>query len=892
MKLPNFDLFGLGGENSVGAAANDNKKEDLPPFREQLRTFTDKIKTKFKKKKKSTIVLMVISGVLCLYIIGVITTFIRMFASLTNGINNIVGPSFNPITALVSLFDIKYSIWALVVVLILSAAVLFWYIRNHIALGTYTVENRGGAEYKKQKQDATLGSAREMNEDEIAKEFLIVSESEFKNNNPNTLLYGILPETGDYVMQKPKPENAPDDWAPNLSAFICGDSGSYKTTNFIIPAMGQLRRARRNIICTDLSGEVFKLTYNDFKKDAYNIRVFNTMSPEHSDTWNFIGSVGQNIDLAKTITQTIQQATELPNSHSDEFFTRGMNTLLPALILYVNEGQSGYENSIRGIMKLIMDNSTVDKLEILFDNLDDSSEAKIQYKLFEVCPVRDNFLANLAQRLDLFVSRGISRICSADGINLVEELGVSEKPTIIYVITNKTYGFISALFLSSAAKLLEDYSNRNLKNHVLPNSLFFVYEEFLNQGYVPNMVYNMQNLRKFQIYFFLIVQSIPNFEQLYTIDEADAILENCKYKLLFGAGGPRTAEKFEKFCGPTTVRTEMTQMSSPIIKTNDQIREGIQQRSLYDYNELMNFKLEEYLLFVTHCYPLRLKKPFYKLLPGGNEIEEAFFMEYTPKNPIANDAKKMEDSAAANSYDTHITKEPNKNISNKIEEQINNVQNNSKTIEKGNRGRKPKNHLKEEDFTTNLLNIPKNREVSNKDDVYRKVTDGKMYFKRRDSHGKELNAYKVVYDIPPYVIIKGEIPNNEYVTYHTNIDLFKLRENCKLIKDGHLLIGWRMERSVDGKYRDYLYDNEKTTQRFVISVPQSDITITPLFKAIPGIKNNQSATEKATTNSEPTAIEMSLQDEIKQNENKNSAADESKNLPKPNLNTQTAAFDL
>lgn len=559
---------------------------------------------------------------------------------------------------------------------------------------------------------------------------------------------------------------------------------------------------------------------------------------------------------------------------------------MPALILYVNEGHSGYENSIRGIMKLIMDNSTVDKLEILFDNLDDNSEAKIQYKLFEVCPVRDNFLANLAQRLDLFVSRGISRICSADGINLVEELGVSDKPTIIYVITNKTYSFISALFLSSAAKLLEDYSNRNLKNHVLPNSLFFVYEEFLNQGYVPNMVYNMQNLRKFQIYFFLIVQSIPSFEQIYGIDEADAILENCRYKLLFGAGGPRTAEKFEKFCGPTTVRTEMTQMSSPIIKTNDQVREGIQQRSLYDYNELMNFKIDEYLLFVTHCYPLRLKKPYYKLLPGGNEIEEAFFMEYIPQKPLEKVIKKADAAATVDNSEEHITRESKKKVTNVIEER-NKVQNNIKDKEKGNRGRKPKNHLKEDDFTTNLLSSSKEREVSNKDDVYRKATDGKMYFKRRDSHGKELNAYKIVYDIPPYVIINGKIPENEYVTYHTNIDLFKLREDCKLLKDGYLLIGWRMERSVDGKYRDYLYDNEKLTQRFVISVPQSDISIKPLFKAIPGIQNNQSESEKIISTSEDITEEVPLQVE-----SEDSAAAESKNLTKPNLNTQTAAFDL
>lgn len=882
MKLPNFDLFGFGGGESIETTESNKKENEHPPFNEQLNTFVDRIKTKLRKKKKSTIVIITIIGLFTLYLIGVITTFVKMFSSLSNGLQHIVRPSFSPLTAFISLFDIKYSIWGFLIVLILAAAVLFWYIRNNITLGTYTVENRGGAEYKKQKQDATLGSAREMNEEELYKEFLIVSEREFERNNPNTLLYGILPETGEYVMQKPKPENAPGDWAPNLSAFICGDSGSYKTSNFIIPTISQLRRARKNIICTDLSGEVYKLTYNAFKKDGYNIRVFNTMSPEHSDTWNFIGSVGQDIDLAKTITQTIQQATELPNSHSDEFFTRGMNTLLPALILYVNENQSGYENSIRGIMNLIMQNSTVEKLEILFNSLDDESEAKTQYKLFEVCPVRDNFLANLAQRLDLFVSRGISRICSAEGINLVEELGISEQPTIIYVITNKTYGFISALFLSSAAKLLEDYSNKNLKDHVIPNSLFFVYEEFLNQGYVPNMVYNMQNLRKFQIYFFLIVQSIPSFEQIYGVDEADAILENCRYKLLFGAGGPRTAEKFEKFCGPTTVRTEMTAMSSPIIKTNDQIREGVQQRSLYDYNELMNFQLDEYLLFVTHCYPLRLKKPYYKLLPGGDEIEEAFFMEYVPQRLNASENKvkqtfvntvKAETKQPAEAEEILISKKSYESVGKSIT----------------NKGKKPKNRLSGEDFTTNLLNITKDREACNADEVYRKVSDGKIYFKSKESrNGEPLNAYKVIYDISPYIVINGKVPENEYVTYHTSIDLYKLREECRLFNEGHLLSGWRVERCIDGKLKDYLYDNEKGTNKLNVSVPQSDIIISPIFKVIPGMEQKEAGNEKMNTvdeNSDNVGTNT-------ENENKISTRENITHIQRPTKNTQTSVFDL
>ncbi len=855
MKLPNFDLFGFSSD-----AAEPDEKKDLPKFTEQVKEFKNKIKTKFKQKNKGAIVVTILIAILTLYLAGVFTTFVRMFCSLSNGISNIIKPSFNPATAFLSLLDIKYSIWGLLVILILIAMILYWYIRNHITLGTYTVEERGGAMFQKQTQDASLGSAREMTEEELNDEFLVISKSELKKHNPGTIIYGILPNTDKYVLQKPKPINAAANWAPNLSTFVCGDSGSRKTSNFIITLLYQLMRSKRNIICPDISGEVFKLTYNFFKNNGYKIRVLNTKSPEHSDTWNFIGSVGQNLDLAKTVTQTIQQATELPNSHSDEFFTRGMNTLLPALILYVNDESSGYENSIKGIIKLITENKTVDKLDKLFEPLDKNSEAKIQYTLFEVSPVKENFLSNLAQRLDLFVSRGISRICSNDGINLIDDLGKEGPPTIIYVITNKTYGFISSLFLSSAAQLLEEYSNKNIKDNVLPNSLYFVYEEFLNQGYVPNMVYNMQNLRKYQIYFFLIVQSIPSFEEIYGENEADAILENCRYKLLFGAGGPRTAEKFEKFCGPTTARTRMTATSSPIIKTYDQVREGIQQRSLYDYNELMTFDINEYLLFTTHAYPIKLMKPYYKFIPGMENIEEAFFMDYTPSAKVKDsDEQDMQNNAeidnAADSATNEITE--NKSVNDNKTEQ--NTVENSKEKHKKKVARRTIDNT--DNYEYNFLKNTKYRErlPENEAETYVNPSDGKRYFKREDSHGKPLLAYKLVYDIDSYdVTVNGEIPENRFVTYHSRVNLIELREKCKLNKPGFILEGWKMIKVLDNQVKTYLYAKN---QPLNISIPKSDVIISPIFKAIPGAAENEQNeqsdnADKANNNNVPIAAEI------------------------------------
>lgn len=820
------DIFGLGGDDS-----NGNEKQ-YPPFNEQLRKYIDTVKLSLKKKKKSTIVIISLLSAIGLYLAGVITTIIRSIGSAAaEGFSNAQKASFNPISALLALFDVKYSIWGILVVLILFAAALYWWIRNHVSLGEYVVEERSGAKYKKQVQDATLGSAREMNEEEIAKNFLVVSEHELKTNNPNTIIYGKLPDTGDFVMAKP--EGKYD--APNSNAFVCGDAGSRKTSNFILPTLMQICRAGRNCLCTDSSGEVFAKTYNMFKEEGYNIRVFNTVNPKRSDCWNFVGSIGpNNINLAKAYAQTIVESTENPNMKSDKYFIDGMLSLLPALMLYVNQDENS--NTIEQVLHIIT-NYDLDQITTLFHSLDKNTAAYKQFRIFETSPVKANFLNNAAERLDMFVSADISRICSADGIDVVRELGDEDTKTIIYIITDKTYAFISALFLNAATKLLTAHARDNCKGFILPRKVYVVYEEFLTMGYVPNMGDNLSETRKYGLVFILICQAIPQFFRKYGELEAREIMESCKYKLLFGAGGPATAEEFEKYCGPATVRTSMTSMSSPIVKTTEQLREGEQQRMLYDYNELMTFDEEEYMLFTTHLHPLRLKKPFYKFLPDAYRIEDFHLNKYTPneknvyKPPVEEEIQPAKVEISETVSETH--KSHNAAAPKKI-----------KTIEKI----VPKNipNKQEEDLgplLSGLSKLTKERPLINDDEVHISVKDGRTYFNAEyDRNNNSLKAFKVVFDIPSDVKIDGVVPENQWVKYHTQYDINFLRDSCKLSKDNCILVGWLLNRGDNGKSTKYLYESEKSS----IWIPQSNVTLKPIFKQIPGTDNTTKPMREAT----------------------------------------------
>ncbi len=837
-------------------------EEEHPPFKEQFKQFTSELKEKFKARKRSTIIITIALCVFALYLAGVISSIIHSLStfSLTNSADGTAKykATFSFFGAIAALFDIKYSIWGILIILLIAAAILFWYIRNHVTMGDFQVEERSGARYKKQIQDATMGSAREMTQEEIKKHFLIVDEATFKNNNPNTILYGKL-NTGEYVMEKPV---GPYD-VPNVNSIIIGDAGSRKTSNYIIPTLMQLCKAGQNVLCTDSSGEVFALTYPMFVKAGYDIKVFNTVDTEHSDSWNFIGSVGSDLDLAKTVTQTLCESTQLPDERPDPYFTRGMNTLLPAIILLVNTTLVNYA-SIEGILRFFIEYDTVEKITKLFDSVKTAQpEAYMQYRLFLTSPVKENFVSNLAQRLDLFVSKGISKICSRNGIDIVKDFGSAEKKTVIYVITDKTYAFVSALFLNSAVRQLKAHARDNCVKRVLPRKVYFVFEEFLTMGYVPNMGTNLSENRKFGMIFLLICQALPQFYRVYDELEAKEIMSNCAYKLFYGTGDTDTAELFEKFCGPATVRTMMKSTSSPLIKQTDQEREGVQQRMLYDYNELMtSLDVTEYLLFPVHSHPIKLKKPYYKDLPGGIELydSETHYSTYIPHEEN-NEEIHAQKTEPPKSPVPEPVKEPDAEKPKPIVPDNKKPLQNSKPAKKENSSKRKE---KDKGMVGNLIdafdNSPINRPCINADDVCPDPVraNGHLFKTELDRDKKQIRAYKVRFNIPYDVIINGEIPPNEYKKYNNKYPIATLRDTCRLEKQGYILVGWRRKRDDKKGTTDYLYEDElKSVKPVSVSVPQGDIVIEPIFRKLPGAE--QSAEQAKGRTNKPNQVNTNKQ---------------------------------
>lgn len=871
MNIRNHLLGPLGNSTKRPKEAVNNDGEI--PFKELLKQFFKKQKEKLKLKKRSTLIAWGILLLLTLYVVGVITSLLQVATHLNFGHSAFnkgaesSSPEYHvkllPWEALLCIFNFPYSIFAFIIVGTLIALGFYRWIRNHVALGEYTIEERAGATYKKQLQDATMGSAREMNDEEIKKNFLVLTPKELKKDNPHTLIFGSLPETGEFILEKPVGKKD----VPNRNCFVVGDAGSWKTSNFIVTNIKQLAKRGDNCVCTDSSGEVFALTYQDFKDNDYEIYVINTTDTEHSDTMNFIGAVGNDLDLAKTVTQTLVESTHKPTDKVDVFFEDGMKTLLPAIIIIVNTELKDY-SSIEGIIRFLIRYDTPEKMKEVFETWKDKQkEAYKQFSLFMMSPVRDNFISNLAQRLDLFVSEGISHICSKDGFNIIDRLG-TEKKTVVFIITDKTYAFIAALFLNIISKILVDYAKKKCEGRILPRKLYFYFEEFLTMGYVPNMGTFLSENRKFGFVYYLICQAIPQFFLRYDEREAKEIMSNCMYKFFYGTGDTDTAELFEKYCGDTTVRTAMTSYSNQIIKDKDQAREGVQQRKLYDYNELITLDLDKLILFTTHEHPLTLKKPFYKTIPGSEPAEdfkEYHFSEFEPhkeEQAQAEDESDVNTASCDNDPDANPPspkpdgkpKEPDDNPEKKEKEPpANNIPDSgnddeppaapaeSKPQKPERRGRPSKSNKMNDMAACNLITkyeeLPINRPCINEEEVCESTVGNYHLFKNKvNRNGDLIRANKVTFDIDPEVVnIGGKLMSNEYCTYNTKYEIEKMQDTMQLSMEGHILVGFSRTTINDDKKpkREYLFDSPDPKEH-KISVPKSDIVIRPIFRAIPG----------------------------------------------------------
>lgn len=176
-------------------------------------------------------------------------------------------------------------------------------------------------------KDGTYGTADWATKEEI-KEFLSIG----KNDGI------IIGETDDHEII-----TLPMDTYLNKNIAVFGSSGSKKSRGFAIPnaielAQEELQekiKRKMSLVFTDPKGELYRKLTKYLETKGYDVKVFNLVNPIYSNAANFIKFVEDETD-AQIFSQIVIEETQLARkSGGDEFWNRGEQNLLKALLLYV-----------------------------------------------------------------------------------------------------------------------------------------------------------------------------------------------------------------------------------------------------------------------------------------------------------------------------------------------------------------------------------------------------------------------------------------------------------------------------------------------------------------------------------------------------------------------------
>lgn len=127
----------------------------------------------------------------------------------------------------------------------------------------------------------------------------------------------------------------PKDTRLNRHTAIFGASGTMKSRAVIRNSIFQAIKRGESVLVSDPKSELYSDTAELFRKNGYEVKVFNLVDPKHSDTWNCMSDLDHDTLMAQVLTNVIIGNTS--QGKGDHFWDNGEANLLKALVLYIAE---------------------------------------------------------------------------------------------------------------------------------------------------------------------------------------------------------------------------------------------------------------------------------------------------------------------------------------------------------------------------------------------------------------------------------------------------------------------------------------------------------------------------------------------------------------------------
>lgn len=501
-----------------------------------------------------------------------------------------------------------------------------------IIFGVYSLYNRFGSKDKDPRgfgkvKEGTYGTASMMTDKEM-KENLEIS-------TPDKAQGVILGELNGKAVCMPK------DTRFNRHVAIFGASGTMKSRAIIRNALFQALKNEESVVITDPKGELYADTAELYRQNGYEVKVFNLINPEHSDSWNCMAELGEDTLMSQMLASVIIGNTS--NGKGDHFWDNGEQNLLKALVLYVKDSKRLAAEKCN--LAEVYNSFTLRKIEETGDailNSPDYISAKQPYNLFLQASdtVKAGILLGLGTRLQVLQNIEVQAITSRSDIDLTAP---GKRKCAYYVIISDqdtTLAFLSSLFFSFLFIKLTRYADSQPDGRCkVPVN--FILDEFNNIGRIggaadgSDFARMLSTCRSRDIRVMLAVQSLGQLQNRYADNLWAEIVGNCDIQLMLGCTDEVSAKYFSNRSGEMSVavsNTMTTRRTIAIAQIIPQYRQmdGQGRRKLLTPDEVLRLPNNQMLCIVRGCNVLILEKMDYTKHPYAKQIVRSSIMDYEP----------------------------------------------------------------------------------------------------------------------------------------------------------------------------------------------------------------------------------------------------------------------
>lgn len=484
------------------------------------------------------------------------------------------------------------------------------------ALSVYFIYTRFKSFQRKGERKIVRGQEQDKNVESILENSAFMTKKEMEKEF-SEFSYESLKDS--YKLGVPVKATEDKEYKITLSSpnhtLIIGTTGSGKTTTYINPLIEILSQlgSKPSLIIGDIKGELLNLHRKELEKKGYKILVLDLRNPYESSRWNPLES---SFDLYKKMTELEKRITE----KSGTFYYEGrayktkedalkkvntdkkkiydevydnLNDIAVSICPVENKEdptwEKGARNFILAILLAMLEDIETDALgmkkeKFNFYNLysvatsnEDNCRALTDYfasrppyskaqqlskqVLVSADKTRDSYLTTAYSKLSVFADTGICSLTSSNetDINILQDF-----PTALFLEIpdeKETRHPLASLFIAWAYKELVALSREN-KDLALKRDVVFVLDEFGNLPRIEKMSQMVTVGRSRRIWFYFVVQSYTQLENVYGERISGIIKSNCNVQVFIGTSDQKTVDEYSKRCGNMSVITRSYSQST------------------------------------------------------------------------------------------------------------------------------------------------------------------------------------------------------------------------------------------------------------------------------------------------------------------------------------------